>query len=59
LISRGGWVGDSGIRKQRLRMFAEGSVFAKPLQGRVVDVSVDKLSQKVYRDGRGFFVKAG
>jgi CRISPR-associated protein Csm4 len=59
LISRGGWVGGSGIRKQRLRMFAEGSVFAKPLQGRVVDVSVDKLSQKVYRDGRGFFVKAG
>lgn len=59
LISRGGWVGGSGIRKQRLRMFAEGSVFARPLQGRMVNVSVDRLPQKVYRDGRGFFVKAG
>ncbi|MEC4748354.1 type III-A CRISPR-associated RAMP protein Csm4 [Methylomicrobium sp. Wu6] len=59
LVSRGGWVGGSGFRKQRLRMFAEGSVFPKPLQGRMVDVSVDKLPQKVYRDGRGFFVKAG
>jgi CRISPR-associated protein Csm4 len=59
LISRGGWVGSSGIRKQRLRMFTEGSVFAQPLQGRIVDVSVDAMPQKVYRDGRGFFVKAG
>lgn len=59
LISRGGWVGGSGIRKQRLRMFTEGSVFARPLQGRIVDVSVDTMPQKVYRDGRGFFVKAG
>jgi CRISPR-associated protein Csm4 len=59
LVSRGGWIGGSGIRKQRVRMFAEGSVFARPLQGRMVDVSVDKLAQKVYRDGRGFFVKAG
>ena len=59
LISRGGWIGGSGIRKQRLRMFTEGSVFAQPLQGRIVDVSVDAMQQKVYRDGRGFFVKAG
>jgi CRISPR-associated protein Csm4 len=59
LISRGGWVGSSGIRKQRLRMFMEGSVFTQPLLGRVVDVSVEKLPQKIYRDGRGFFVKAG
>lgn len=59
LVSRGGWIGGSGKRKQRLRMFAEGSVFAKPLQGRMVDVSVDQFPQKVFRDGRGFFVKAG
>jgi len=58
LVSRGGWIGGSGKRKLRLCMFAEGSVFAKPLQGRMVDVSVDQLSQKVFRDGRGFFVKA-
>lgn len=59
LVSRGGWIGSSGIRKQRLRMFSEGSVFARPLQGRMVDVSTDAMQQKVYRDGRGFFVKAG
>jgi len=58
LISRGGWIGGTGKRKQRLRMFAEGSVFAKPLQGRMVDVS-GGLPQAVYRDGRGFFVKTG
>lgn len=59
LVSRGGWIGGSGIRKKRVRMFAEGSVFAKPLEGRMVDVSVNQLPQEVYRDGRGFFVKAG
>ncbi len=59
LISRGGWVSGSGLRKKRLRMFTEGSVFSQPLQGRVVDVSIDGMQQKVYRDGRGFFVKAG
>jgi CRISPR-associated protein Csm4 len=59
LVSRGGWVGGSGIRKQRVRMFAEGSVFNQPLHGRMVDVSVERLPQRVYRDGRGFFVKAG
>lgn len=58
LVSRGGWVGGTGIRKQRLRMFTEGSVFNRPLQGRIVDVS-GGLSQAVFRDGRGFFVKAG
>jgi CRISPR-associated protein Csm4 len=59
LISRGGWVGGSGFRKQRLRMFSEGSMFAKPLKGRLVDVSVPQISHSIYRDGRGFFVKAG
>lgn len=59
LVSRGGWIGGSGIRKQRVRMFAEGSVFNQPLTGRMIDVSVDHLPHKVFRDGRGFFVKAG
>lgn len=58
LVSRGGWIGGSGIRKQRVRMFAEGSVFNQPLTGRMIDVSVDNLPHKVFRDGRGFFVKA-
>lgn len=59
LVSRGGWIGGSGIRKQRVRMFAEGSVFNQPLTGQMVDVSVGHLRHKVFRDGRGFFVKAG
>ncbi|MBL6986899.1 MAG: type III-A CRISPR-associated RAMP protein Csm4 [Methylobacter sp.] len=60
LVSRGGWIGQSGIRKLRLRMFAEGSVFNQPLHGRVVDITPEQNSPNpVYRDGRGFFVKAG
>ena len=59
LISRGGWIGQSGLRKNRLRLFAEGSVFKRPLQGRVVDITPNKAPNPVYRDGRGFFIKAG
>jgi len=59
LVSRGGWIGSTGKRKQRLRMFAEGSVFKQRLQGRMVDVSGEYAKHKIYRDGRGFFVKAG
>lgn len=56
LVSRGGWIGNTGLRKKRLRMFSEGSVFSRPLQGRVVDVSTN-ATQSVFRDGRGFFVQ--
>jgi CRISPR-associated protein Csm4 len=59
LISRGGWIGQSGLRKQRLRLFAEGSVFKQPLQGQVVNITPPHAPNPVYRDGRGFFVKAG
>ena len=59
LISRGGWIGQSGLRKKRLRLFAEGSVFKQPLQGRVVDITPANTPNPVYRDGRGFFIKAG
>lgn len=60
LISRGGWIGQSGMRKLRLRMFAEGSVFKQPLHGRVVPITPPQNAPNpVYRDGRGFFVKAG
>ena len=57
LISRGGWIGQSGLRKKRLRLFAEGSVFKQPLQGQVVDITPANAPNPVYRDGRGFFVK--
>lgn len=56
LVSRGGWTGQTGLRKRRLRMFAEGSVFPRPLAGRVVDVTPDHAPHPVYRDGRGFFI---
>ncbi|QXP83827.1 type III-A CRISPR-associated RAMP protein Csm4 [Methylococcus sp. Mc7] len=56
LVSRGGWIAGTGLRKQRLRMFAEGSVFQAPLQGRTVEISPDHAPHPVYRDGRGLFV---
>lgn len=60
LVSRGGWIGQNGKRKLRLRMFAEGSVFKQPLEGRIIDITPEhNAPHKVYRDGRGFFVQAG
>jgi hypothetical protein len=44
-------------------MFTEGSEFARPLLGRVVDVTPDVPDNppphQVFRDGRGFFVGVG
>jgi CRISPR-associated protein Csm4 len=57
LITRGGWIGGTGLRKPGVRMFTEGSVFSQPLQGRMIDVSLK--DRPVYRDGRGFFINAG
>ncbi len=63
LINRGGWIAYSGLRRKRVRMFTEGSEFARPLRGRVVDVTPDlpdhPLPHRVFRDGRGFFVGVG
>lgn len=63
LINRGGWIAYSGLRRRRVRMFTEGSEFVRPLQGRVVDVTPDMPDNlpphRVYRDGRGFFVRLG
>lgn len=61
LISRGGWISGTGIRRKRLRLFTEGSQFRRPLLGRVVDVSPEEISlpHPVYRDGRGFFIGTG
>ena len=63
LINRGGWIAYSGLRRKRLRMFTEGSEFAQPLRGRVVDVTPDVSDNppphRVFRDGRGFFVGVG
>lgn len=60
LVSRGGWIGAGGLRRRRLRMFAEGSQFVRPLGGQVVDVTPAVATPyRVYRDGRGFFVGTG
>lgn len=58
VVSRGGWIGHSGLRRKRVRMFSEGSLFAAPLTGQVIDVTPEDLPSlhPVYRDGRGFFV---
>jgi CRISPR-associated protein Csm4 len=63
LINRGGWIANSGLRRRRVRMFTEGSEFARPLSGRVVDVTPhvpdNSPPHRVFRDGRGFFVGMG
>ncbi len=59
LVSRGGWIGGTGLRRSRIRMFGEGSMFRRPLEGRVVEVSPEPAGHPVFRDGRGFFVSVG
>lgn len=53
---RGGWIASpsSGrqLRRQMVRMFAEGSVFPVEPLGKLVDVTPDKFKQhKIYRSG--------
>lgn len=59
VVKRGGWIGRTPHRRQPVRMFAEGSRFARPLAGRVVEVGRHPAGHPVYRDGRGFFVGTG
>ncbi len=57
LVRRGGWIDGSSWRKASLRMFAEGSVFAHPLQGRMIEVGRHPIyGHPVWRDGRAFMV---
>ena len=39
----GGWIAQSNIRRRKVRMFAEGSVFAQKPQGELVDVTPAEL----------------
>lgn len=57
LIRRDIWTGGE-MPRRTLDMFSEGSVFAKPLQGRIIRVSPKNASHTIFRDGRGFFAKA-
>ena len=63
LKRRGGWIHNSPFRRKSLFMFAEGSCFSLPgaraLEGAAKDVTpeISALRHKVFRDGRGFFVR--
>ena len=54
LVKRGGWSKDTPHRQ--VFMFAEGSVFQAPVQGKTVTVA--EVGHPVYRMGRSFLVKA-
>ena len=64
LMSRSGWVTSAGAGRPPIRVFAEGSFFAKKPSGRVVRMIDDALIQKydlplsspIYRDFRAFSV---
>ncbi|MBI5018182.1 MAG: type III-A CRISPR-associated RAMP protein Csm4 [Deltaproteobacteria bacterium] len=59
VVERGGWVSGSSLRRNPVRMFAEGSSFRRPLEGRVLEVGRHPAGHPVFRDGRGFFVGTG
>ncbi|MBX9258321.1 type III-A CRISPR-associated RAMP protein Csm4 [Desmonostoc muscorum CCALA 125] len=49
---RGGWISESQLRRQMVRMFSEGSVFPAPPQGKLVDVKPEKFTRhSIYRSG--------
>jgi CRISPR-associated protein Csm4 len=49
---RGGWVTESQLRRQMVRMFSEGSVFSSPPQGKLVDVKPKEFTKhSIYRSG--------
>lgn len=50
--ARGGWIVESQLRRQMVRMFSEGSVFSTPPQGKLVDVTPEKFTKhRIYRSG--------
>lgn len=49
---RGGWIAESQLRRQMVRMFSEGSVFSAPPQGKLVDVKPQEFNKhSIYRSG--------
>lgn len=47
-------------RKKQVRMFAEGAIFNKNVEGRLVDVSPDKKDEhKYFRNGKSFTIPIG
>ncbi len=56
IIERGGWIGSpfSGqqLRRQKVQMFAEGSVFASIPSGQLADVTPERFNaHRIYRNG--------
>lgn len=61
LVERAGWLedgaGNRNFRHLRVRMFAEGSVFKRPVRGKLVDVTPRGFElHPVYRNGRALGV---
>lgn len=60
LLKRSGFVPafglDNNVKRNSIFMLAEGSCFAKRVQGRMVELDVDGLNHKIYRNGVGMFV---
>ncbi|MDB9308411.1 type III-A CRISPR-associated RAMP protein Csm4 [Aphanizomenon sp. CS-733/32] len=49
---RGGWIVESQIRRQMVRMFSEGSVFTSSLLGKLVNVKPKEFTKhEIYRSG--------
>jgi CRISPR-associated protein Csm4 len=49
---RGGWIVESQIRRQMVRMFTEGSVFNSSLTGKLVNVTPTEFKKhQIYRSG--------
>ncbi|MBD2566511.1 type III-A CRISPR-associated RAMP protein Csm4 [Anabaena lutea] len=49
---RGGWIAESQLRRQMVRMFSEGSVFSAPPKGKLVDVKPKEFTKhSIYRSG--------
>jgi CRISPR-associated protein Csm4 len=63
LVTRKGWIFSRSSSKQMKRrdckMFAEGSLFTKPITGRIADVTpvAFRAEHNIYRYGLGIFVK--
>lgn len=60
LVKRGGFISSpvtgENVKRNSVYMLAEGSCFAKRLQGSLLRQEVDGIEHPVYRDGVGMFV---
>lgn len=62
LKERGGWVSSPqapAARKKKVSVIAEGSVFARPVTGRIVNVAPDGWPHEVLRYGLGLYARVG